>query len=278
LHVMPFFSRNFNKPGPGVDKDEPRKKGAARFVELIARDLWELVKLNILFSLTALPSVAAFLAGFMGFMPDIMLIAAILLSFPIGGGLTACIYYITKLMRDDPSFVWYEYRRKFKENFRQAAPTGMICTAFVYAHIMIWSSLWVSLLSEQPISDITWYIVALVSLLMFFLITPYVFLHFAYIDLKSFQAVKNSVLMAFGYFPRSFMGALLGGIFWIAFALFMPLSLVVFPLIPLIAFTLSMLLNMMWVWPKFDNHFSIEETLIKRVDDELEAQEEPHSE
>ncbi|MCL2221384.1 MAG: DUF624 domain-containing protein [Oscillospiraceae bacterium] len=266
---MPFFSRNFNKPGPGVEKDEPRKKGAARFVELLARDMWELMKLNILFSLTALPSVVAFFIGFtMGF--GLMLILAVVLAFPIGGGLTACVYYITKLMRDDPSFVWYEYRRKFKENFRQAAPAGIICTVFVYAHIWIWVGSLEAMLAGEPIGDIMGIIFALFSLLIFSLITPYIFLHFAYIDLKSLQTVKNSVLMAFGYFPRSFMGALLGGLIWMAFALFMPLSFVAFPLIPLIAFSLSMLLNMMWVWPPFDKHFSIEETLVKRIDEEIE--------
>ena len=269
MYSMSIFSRNFNKPGPGVRKDEPRKKGAARFFELLLRDLWDLMKLNLLFSLTALPSVAAFLLGFMGFMPNVMLVTAVVLSFPIGGGLTACIYFITKLMRDDPSYVWFEYKRKFLENFKQAAPTGMICTAFIYAHIMIWSSLWVSLLAEYPIVDITWYIAAIFSIFVFFIITPYVFMHFSYIDLKSFQTLKNSILMAFGYFPRSFMGAVFGSVIWVLFALFMPLSMVAFPAIPLFAFTLSMLLSLMWVWPPFNKHFAIEETLVKRVDEEF---------
>lgn len=266
---MGLFNRNFNKPGPGVSKDEPRKKGAARFLELLTRDLWELMKLNILFSLTALPSAAAFFLVFIGFSPNIMFVLAIVLSFPIGGGMTACIYYITKLMRDDPSFVWFEYRRKFKENFRQAGPVGMICTAFVYAHILIWSSLWMSLIADQPAGDLTWYIIAVVSLLVFFMVTPYIFMQFAYIDLKSLQTVKNSVLLSFGYFPRSFMGALLGSLIWVAFALFMPLSFMAFPIIPLIAFSLSMLLSLMWVWPPFNKHFSIEETLVQRVQDEF---------
>ncbi|MCL2249338.1 MAG: hypothetical protein FWC13_08710 [Oscillospiraceae bacterium] len=271
---MPIFSRNFNKPGPGVPKDEPRKKGAARFFELLVRDFWELMKLNILFSLTALPSVATFIIGFFGIIPEmsfVLIIAAIVLAFPIGGGLSACIYYITKLMRDDPSFVWYEYKRKLMENVRQAAPVGMICTAFIYAHIMIWTSLWATLVAEQPVGDLAWYIIGFISLVIFFLIVPYIFLHFAYIDLKSLQTIKNSVLMSFGYFPRSFMGSLLGNIIWIVFVLFMPISIIAFPVIPLIAFTMSMLLCMMWVWPPFNKHFSIEETLVKRVQDETEA-------
>ena len=32
---MGLFMRNFDKPGPGVSPDAPRKKGAARFFEIL---------------------------------------------------------------------------------------------------------------------------------------------------------------------------------------------------------------------------------------------------
>ena len=35
---MGLFTRNFDKPGPGVSPDAPRKKGAARFFEILGRD------------------------------------------------------------------------------------------------------------------------------------------------------------------------------------------------------------------------------------------------
>ena len=100
------------------------------------------------------------------------------------------------------------------------------------------------------------------------MITPYFFLHFAYIDLNTIQTVKNSVLMSLAYIPRSFMGALLGGLMWIAFALFFPVSLLFVPIVILIGISISILLNLMWIWPPFDSHFKIEETLIKRLEEE----------
>ena len=172
------------------------------------------------------------------------------------------------MMRDDPSYVWYEYKRKFKENFKQAAPIGILCTAFVYAQILIWGSLWITLDSGEPFSGHMWYFIAFLAILLFLIITPYIFLHFAYIELKTLQILKNSILMAFAYIPRSFMGALTGGILWFAFALYMPYSLMFLPVVILLAVTLSMLLNLMWVWPPFDKHFSVEETLINRLDEE----------
>ena len=46
---MGLFTRNFDKPGPGVSPDAPRKKGAAR---LLAQAAQEWCKENALASLT----------------------------------------------------------------------------------------------------------------------------------------------------------------------------------------------------------------------------------
>jgi len=280
---MGLFSRNYEKPGPGVKKDEPRKKGTARFFELWIRELGDLVKLNLLFCLCVMPSLAAFILGqgFFGIYWLIGFTVSLLLAYPVGGAITACVYYITKMMRDDPSYVWYEFKRKFKENYRQAAPVGMICTAFVYAQILLWESMTQAsmILSEldhdvalqggvvsgDPGIDIFMVIIGLASLLIFGMITPYIFMHFAYIDLKSLGIAKNSVLMSFGNLPRSFMGAILGGIIWIAFALYFPLSLIALPFIFIFGVTTAMLLCLMWVWKPFDTTFKIEETLIQRA-------------
>ena len=280
---MGLFGRNYNKPGPGVSKDEPRKKGAARFFELWTREFGDLVKLNLLFCACVMPSLAVFILsqGFYGIYWLIVFAISLLLAFPIGGAVTACVYYITKMMRDDPSYVWYEFKRKFKENYRQAAPAGMLCTAFVYAQILLWESmtqatmtlsemepdiaLQGSVASGDPGVDIFMFIIGLASLLIFGMIAPYIFMHYAYIDLKTLGISKNSVLMSFGHFPRSFMGALMGGIIWIAFALYFPLSLITVPFIIFFGITTSMLLCLMWVWKPFDTTFKIEETLIKRA-------------
>jgi len=285
---MGIFGRNYEKPGPGVKKDEPRKKGAARFFELWTREFGDLVKLNFLFCICVIPSMTVFILSqaFFGLLWLIVFSVSLLLAYPVGGAITACVYYITKMMRDDPSYVWYEFKRKFKENYRQAAPVGMICTAFVYAQILLWDTITQAsmILSEidpeivpqggvvsgDPGIDIFMVIIGLMSLLIFGMITPYIFMHFAYIDLKTLGIAKNSVLMSFGNFPRSFMGAILGGIIWIAFALYFPISLVAIPFILIFGITTSMLLCLMWVWKPFDTTFKIEETLIKRANENEE--------
>ena len=263
---MGLFSRNFNKPGPGVRKDEPRKTGFKRFIELLFRDLGDLVKLNLLFCICAAPSFVAFIAGIMGIYSIFTIGLSLLFAFPVGGAMVSYVYYITKMMRDDPSYVWYEFKRKFLENFKQAAPVGMLCTAFIYAQLLMWDSL----IFNEAAADLLWFIIALLSLVLFGMITPYIFMHLAYIQLGTFRIIKNSILMSFGYLPRSFMGSILGSILWIAFVLFIPDSILVFPLMLILGISLSILMCLSWVWKPFNEYFKVEETLIEKANEKEE--------
>jgi len=276
---MGLFSRNFEKPGPGVPKDMPRKKGAARFFELLFRDFGDLIKLNILFCLTVLPSATAFVFGAGPFLLEryelnlVFLLLSLILAFPIGGAVVAYVYYISKMMRDDPSYVWYEFKRKFKENVRQAAPAGIICTAFIYMQIIMWFQVAFQIEDGVYNGGLVWFILALVSIIFYTMITPYIFLHYAYIDLKSFQILKNSMLMTFAYLPRSFMGGVMGGAMWIIMALQFPNSLLAFPFVVLIFVSISLLMTLSWIWPPFNKYFDIEETLKKRLEEKEDNEE-----
>jgi len=270
---MGIFSRNYSKPGPGVPKDTPRKKGAARFFELLTRDLGDLSKLNILFSICITPTVAMFIAGLFGYVHmGISFILSMILAFPVGGAMVAYVYYITKMMRDDPSYVWFEFKRKFIENYKQAAIPGILCTAFIQAQIRLWIGLLDQLISTGR-WDILWILIALLSVIVFSMIAPYIFLHLAYVDLNTIKIIKNSVLMSFGYLPRSFMGVVLGGIIWVIFILYLPVSLFFLPFVALFFISLSLLLCLSWVWPPFDSYFKIEETLLGRMEEKEENDE-----
>jgi len=262
-----IFNRNFNKPGPGVSKDEPRKKGAARFFELLFRDFADLVKLNVMFCIVLIPSVAAFVFGSAMFGMIIGFVVALIFAFPVGGALTAYYYYITKMMRDDPSYAWFEFKRKFLENYKQAAPIGILCAGFSYAQIMLWSNLIIAVEQGEMVGDFLWYFLVFLSFIVFMMIVPYIFMHYAYVALGTFQILKNSVMMAFAYLPRSVMGSLFGGSLGIAYALFYPYSPLAIPLILLFGVSIAILLSLMWVWPVFDKVFKVEETLVQREEE-----------
>jgi uncharacterized membrane protein YesL len=185
---------------------------------------------------------------------------SLLAAFPVGGAVAACFFCITKMFRDQPSYVWYDFKRKFLENMKQAAAPGMLCVAFIYTQILMWRTIFFSGVSI----DAVWIAIGVIVLLIFEMVVPYMFLQIAYIKLRTRQVMKNSVLIAFINTPRSFLGAITGGVIWIAYALLLPTSLYATPLILIIGFTFSWWLCLFWIWPPVNKLFKIEEVLKER--------------
>ena len=248
--------------GAEQKKELPRKRGAGRFFEVLFGSFRDLIKLNLLFCCCALPSAAAFILGFFGVLTGYMYLAAFLASFPVGGALTSYVFCITKMLRDEPGYIWYDFKRKFLENFRQAAAPGMLSAAFAYAQIFMWGPN----LIEETATDIIRVIIGIVTLQIFGMVAPYIFLQIAYIDIKTSKILKNSLLVSFMNAPRSFLGACTGGAIWVAFLFLLPDSLLAAPLLALIGIPISLLLCLIWVWPPVDKQFKIDETLRERRD------------
>jgi len=257
---LDIFRSNRNKPITGYKKGGPPKKGVSRFFEILVRDFWDLIKLNLMFCICVFPTIVLFLLGLFGLHPGIMFALSIIAALPVGGAVTAYMFYITMMLRDEPSGVWYEFKRKFVENFKQAAPVGVICAVILYAQVMLWGFL----LQSGSEYELLWVFATILTLLLFFMITPYLFMQLAYITLNTLQILKNSMLMAVSSFLRSLMGALFGCAMWVLFALYFPVSLFLFPVVFVIGISISMLLCLMWVWPPFDKMFKVEETLAER--------------
>ena len=237
-----------------------RKRGLRRFVEVLFSDFRGLVGLNLLFFACVLPSAAIFVVAIFGFYSEIALVVSLFAAFPVGGALTALMFCITKMLRDEPGFIFDDFKRKLKENIKQAAAPGILCAAFVYAKFYLWGPI---LLGGAGI-NVFWLIPGVGVLVVFGMVTPYIFLQMGHLDLKTKQIVINSLLISFANGGRSLMGALMGGAIWVACALLLPQSLVVVPILPVIGFSFSCLLTLMWVWPPVNKLFEIEKTLRER--------------
>lgn len=61
-----MFKIDYNKPGKGVNKRDPNKPRISIFFELLFRKLWRLIKVNMLYMITAIPTflVTMLLMGF----------------------------------------------------------------------------------------------------------------------------------------------------------------------------------------------------------------------
>lgn len=98
---MGLFTPNYTKPGPGIDKDAPPKTGLLLFFEILGREFWALVKLNVLFLITCIPIVT------------------------IGAALGAMTKVTVRMVRDIPNDVWSDYWRGFRENWKASTGLGI---------------------------------------------------------------------------------------------------------------------------------------------------------
>ena len=262
---MTFFRRNFEKPGPGVPRDAPRKKGIARVVELLVRDFWVLMKLNILFVLFMIPPqvLVYFTISSFGSPQSLIFGASALLVFiPLGTARTAMFYCITKMLRDDPGFVWHDFKKAFKSSFRTAAVPGMVHELIFCAQILFVLNFFAGEMATLFSTALL-----MLSLLLFNMISPYFFLQASCLDLKTAPLLFNSLLLTFSNFLRSFAGGLLGGTLMLVLsALNIVLEFALLPLVILIGFSLPTFLCLTCIWPPTDKVFGIEETIRRRND------------
>jgi len=123
---MGLFHPNYNTPGPGVRKDEPRKKGPARFFEILGRDMGDLFRANLLCTLGFLPALILIFLGILG--RTVLLAAA---GGILGGILLGPCYAglhdtILRAMRDEPGYWWHVYKKAFRRNWRQSLIPGAV--------------------------------------------------------------------------------------------------------------------------------------------------------
>ena len=264
---MGLFSMNYNKPGPGVDPNEPRKKGVKRFFEILGRDFGSFVTLNLFFCLFFIFPMGVFVLTDIGILPEFGFILSVLVAVPMGGVFTTMVYCISKMLRDDPEYVMYDIKRKFKQNFKQSIIPGVLYVAYLFGQIFYWRR--VAFAPPETMS-LAMVILEGVAYIVIGMVAPYIFLQIAYIDLKLRQIAKNSLIISFANLPRSFMGAIMGNLAWFFFWTMFPISFIVFPIMLIFVFSISWLLCLMWVWPPVDKQFNIETTLREKYDKEFD--------
>lgn len=266
---MGLFSPNYNRPGPGVPKDAPKKKGIMRFFEIVGRDMGNLVKTNFMFAICCIPMllVVSWLIvtlliyeqlylGFILIFVPLFTLSGIL----VGPAMTAMHAIITNMLRDEPDYVGHTFKRKFKQNFKPAALLGLLF-AFVFSMEFVAGFFYISAnLSAPNILLIALYIFNVIIVTS---ISIYAFLQVAYLDLKNMAILKNSLLLTFGMAKRGLPATLITVILSVASILLIPTAIVL-PLFFVFLPIIIVLISDMWVWPVMEKTFNISELLEKR--------------
>lgn len=247
----------------------PRKRGIKRFVEVIVRDIGNLTKLSLLFFACCIPALAMLVCAILipaMAVPFLILVA--LAAIPVGSATAALYFSISKMLRDDPGFIWYDFKRKFKENFHVATVPGMVCTELFAIQIYaLLSQLFWGTGIDSPSMVVFW----ILSVLMLGMLSPFFFLQAGYLKLGIKGLLNNSLILMMTNLPRSLMGALSNNLLWALYVFFWPTSYLVLPLIPLFGSAITVLMVLMWIWPVVDGQFKIEETLQKQATSEQDT-------
>ena len=224
---------NYTKPGPGIDKNAPPKKGFDLFFDIFKRRIGALIKLNIMYVLCSLPAILLYFVIASG--PVLKFVESLLASAQIdeasqsyyisflslffsmlaltilgSGPASAAMSYIMRcFVRDEHVWHMSDFFKKSKENFKQGMIafivdfgvllTGAYSLTF-YCHAYIKNGSVLGLLA---------------MLLLIVFLCLFAFAHFYLYQLmvtfedKLLRLYKNSFLLALATFPQCLLAAAL---------------------------------------------------------------------
>ena len=195
---------DYNKPGPGVSKNAPKKKGFIVFFEIFFRKFWKLITANLLYVAITLPLVTVGLSN---------------------AGLT----YITRnFAREKHAFIAGDFFDTIKKNWKQALPAGII--NLVVTFILAFDIYFFMTYSLNADSQILHYILLAVTLsiaLFFTFMKYYIFMIMITFKLKLKQIYKNSAILAIAGLKRNLLIFVVLGLLYIAAIALLFINLVV---------------------------------------------------
>ena len=220
-----------------------RKVGAARFFELLGRDLWPFYKASILCVLGFAPGYAAVLFSTMA-----ASLPLCLLSGAVGGLIAAPVFCgmldtILRALRDEPGYWWHTYRMAWKQNWRESLLPG--------AGAGFCLGLWAFLLYALP--DL--------------------FAQVVLVSVSQAERLKNAALFMIGFLPRTLAAGAVLCIYWGVMLAWMPYTI---PVVLILGFWLPCTLALQIIYPALDKAFHLEKTITARREDEINDLMEQH--
>ncbi len=130
---MGFFNHsNFSRPGRGVSKNAPQKRGFFRFFELLGRKFWSICTLSLTYTLFAVPFFIVYLLlstvmvstfakaeGTTQIMAYSAISIALLFTMYLGAGPASAGHtrILTDFSREEPVFLWSDFLESLKKKF-----------------------------------------------------------------------------------------------------------------------------------------------------------------
>lgn len=255
---MNLFFRDYFKPGPGVPTDAPRKKGAARWLEIVSRDAGRFWCAGALAMVSLIPLVCA----------QLFQLAPMLVISAVGGMIAApqlcgLADTILRSLRDEPYFWWHIYRRAWKRNVRSAlipgALWGVVTGMQLFTLIHFFDA-------QFSLSTIIVLVVGLVVIQGAFL---WVWPQIALLEVPGSALMKNSLLLFLGSLGRSLGASLILVVSTALMALYLPYSLIL-----LVFFNIWPVMTVVWqmLYKRLEEAFDLENAIQKVQEKDRQSQ------
>ncbi len=214
---MGFFRNSYYTNGPGISKEQAKKKS---YFEILTRKFWNLVKLNMLYALCVAPVVLLswlLSVGYGGVEGVLRMVSAALedgktvaipilpflpwiFSGPLGAGMN---YVIRNYCRQEHAFVASDFFENTKKNFKQGIAAGTLGTAIVYLFI---TTVFFYVRVVPPFA-----VLGVATILGLLLISTsfYIFPIMITFDMNFFDIIKNAFIFAMAKFPQNVLCALI---------------------------------------------------------------------
>jgi uncharacterized membrane protein YesL len=284
---------DYNKPGPGIDKDAPQKSPIVRFFEILQRKFWNLIKVNMMFLIFNIPAIIVGLLVLLMFFPSIipnaltnadaaasdMILKFILLTLmmcvpmvTVGPAQAGFTYIMRNYSREEHAFLWSDFKDTALKNFKQSMIIGTI--NFFAAFLMLFViTVYNSLIRAgqlQVLLGTVFMTLMVVMFVIFAMMNLYIYPVLVTFKLNIKQIYKNAFIFAMMKFLPN-LGILLLSAFILLFSfgqiiLFNPIIgaiLYVFLTVSFIGF-----LTNFYVYPKLEKY------MISRLEEEDEEDEE----
>jgi len=180
---------NYDKPGPGIDKNAPQKKGLALYFSILKDKFWKLIPLSLLYLLTMLPVLT-------------------------WGFSEAAAAYITRnFSRRKPVLLASDYFDAIKKNWKQALIVGIInllATAVIFLALFFYFKNWnVSFFYKVG------FVVSGCILIVFTFLKYYINMLIVTFNLTIKQLYKNSMLLSSAGLKQNIIISVILGILYV---------------------------------------------------------------
>lgn len=226
---MGIFNRNYSKPGPGISKNAPKKKGLNLFYEILFRKFWKIIQLNIMYIVTLIPTFAVVfilsgmisnklavnydtISGLTGtafsevdsarisITMDLLIRLLVSIFFTVfwGGGpvTSGFIYILRSFVWEDSVFLASDYFKHIKSNFKQSLIVWII-------DIVVFTVMCYAYFFYSSMTNIMFFLKYVILVLAFFYTMLHLFLYHLLVTYKLSisKLYKNSALFALSSLP-----------------------------------------------------------------------------